>query len=87
MFDIQKLLNCIDAYRVAEGGLAENTASGRIFGDRKKITALRSGADITTSRYNGALRWLADHWPVDQTVPDDVREVFDALAVPEGDAA
>ena len=44
-------------------GLIETTISSRIFNDGKKIAALRSGSDLTTSRYNAALLWFDENWP------------------------
>lgn len=41
----------------------DKTLSFRVFGDSKKLTALREGSDITTGRFNGAVHWFSDHWP------------------------
>ena len=56
------LLAVIDAYVAAENVL-DKTVSYRVFGDSKKVTALRSGADITMSRNANALIWFSEHWP------------------------
>ena len=50
-----------------------STVSSRVFDDSKKLTAIRdAGADLTLTRYSGALRWFSENWPADLAWPDDV---------------
>jgi hypothetical protein len=62
MINIQHLLDVADAYRTATG-IEDKTVSNRVFADAKKLTALRSGSDITISRFNDALVWFSANWP------------------------
>lgn len=62
MIEIAHLLQVLDAYRAATG-VEESTVSHRVFGDTKKVAAMRAGADITTGRFNQALVWLSANWP------------------------
>jgi hypothetical protein len=71
MIEIAHLLAVIDAYRNATG-VEDTTVSYRVFDDSKKIAALRSGSDLTTSRFNAALAWFASHWPDGAQWPVDV---------------
>jgi hypothetical protein len=59
---IKSLLSVIDAYGMA-GGHPDTKTSWRVFGDSKKVAALRSGADIQVTRAEAALQWFADNWP------------------------
>lgn len=70
------LLSLVDEFSRASGGVADKTLSYRLFGDSKKVTALRVGGDITLSRYNDALRWLADNWPEGIGAPDSLSEML-----------
>lgn len=56
------LLIIIDAYASALN-LEDSSASWRIFGDNKRVPALRSGATITVRRMNETLRFLSANWP------------------------
>jgi hypothetical protein len=71
MINIQHLLDVADAYRNAEG-IEDKTVSNRVFTDAKKLTALRSGADITITRFNDALRWFSANWPKGAEWPGNV---------------
>jgi hypothetical protein len=71
MINIQHLLAVADAYREALG-IEDKTVSSRVFDDSKKLTALRSGSDLTVSRFNDALRWFSDNWPEGAMWPVDV---------------
>jgi hypothetical protein len=71
MFEIRHLLILIDAYK-ANTGLPDTTVSSRVFCDGKKITALRAGADLTTGRFNAAVKWFAENWPANARWPSDV---------------
>jgi len=62
MDQIANLLTVADAYRTADQ-IEEKTLSHRVFGDSKKLAALRLGADITVGRMSAAMVWFSDHWP------------------------
>lgn len=62
MLDLPSLITLADLYASATG-LREVTLSHRMFGDSKKLASLRAGADITVSRFNGAIAWLSTNWP------------------------
>lgn len=74
MLNISDLLIAIDAYRVVAGGIPETTASYRIFGDSKKLNALREGGDLTTARFNATICWLSEGWPADCEIPRFIQE-------------
>ena len=61
--DVKTLINIADLYKAAEGIEADSTVSHRVFGDTKKLSALRAGADITVGRFNAAMAWFASNWP------------------------
>lgn len=71
MTQISHLLSVADAY-IAATSIKEVTLSHRLFGDSKKLTALREGADITVSRFNAAMTWFSDGWPDGAEWPADV---------------
>lgn len=62
MFEISQLTALAERYAEITG-VEEKTVSSRVFADSKKLAALRSGADITTGRFNQALIWFSDNWP------------------------
>lgn len=62
MFQIVDLLTLADDYERA-AKVSDTTLSFRVFGDSKKLFALRAGADITTGRFNDAMVWFASNWP------------------------
>jgi len=62
MMQITHLLALADEYRRATG-IEDKTLSFRVFGDSKKLAALRGEADITTARFNAAVTWFASNWP------------------------
>lgn len=64
MIDIQTLIHRADAYKVASGIARDTTVSSRVFGDSKKLAAIRNGADITVTRFNDAMKWFDLNWPV-----------------------
>lgn len=72
MLQIAHLLELADEYRRV-AGVEDKTLSFRIFGDSKKLAALRSGADITTERFNSALVWFDANWPDKATWPEGVQ--------------
>ncbi len=63
MIEIDALISRADAYKVASGIVDDTTVSYRVFGDTKKLTALRGGADITVRRFNAAMCWFDQNWP------------------------
>lgn len=71
MLEISHLLSVADAYRKATG-LEDVTLSYKLFGDSKKLAALRTGAGITVERFNQALVWFSGHWPADAKWPAGV---------------
>jgi hypothetical protein len=62
------LLECADLYR-ALTGVEEVTLSYRIFGDTKKLRALRDTAGITLDRFNAGMTWFATNWPEGANIP------------------
>lgn len=71
MQQIAHLLSVADAYKSALD-IEDTTVSARVFNDSKKLSALRSGADITVGRFNSAMQWFSVNWPDDALWPDDV---------------
>lgn len=65
------ILTLADAYKAALG-LEDKTVSSRVFDDSKKLTAIRTGSDLTVSRFNAAIRWFDENWPVDAEWPKGV---------------
>lgn len=60
-----------DDYKRAHG-VEDVTVSARVFGDSKKIAALRGGADITVGRFNAAMSWFSRNWPADLNWPASI---------------
>lgn len=79
MTQIDHLLALADELKRVEP-VEDKTLSFRVFGDSKKLTSLRSGSDITVSRFNAALLWFSENWPAGAMWPSEV-------ARPEGAAA
>lgn len=71
MTEIAHLIGLADAF-IAASSIKEITLSHRVFGDSKKLTAIRQGADITVSRFNGAIEWFSTNWPADTEWPADI---------------
>jgi hypothetical protein len=71
MPEIAHLLSVADAFKTA-AGLEDVTLSHRLFGDSKKLAALRGGADITVGRFNQSMVWLSENWPAGAKWPADV---------------
>lgn len=69
MLSIDALLSLADQFRAVAGIEQEKTLSSRMFDDSKKLAALRAGGEITVGRYNGAMAWLAEHWPDTAEMP------------------
>lgn len=77
MSGIEQLLTVARTYgRLEEVPLS--TVSSRAFNDGKKLAALESGADITVSRLEQALRWFSEKWPEGAEWPADVPRPFEA---------
>ena len=71
MLNIKHLITVADEYgRISE--IEEKTVSSRVFNDGKKLSAIRSGSDITVGRYNAALAWFSEHWPEGKVWPHGV---------------
>ncbi|MBA3576218.1 MAG: hypothetical protein H0W39_01180 [Sphingomonas sp.] len=70
MIEIAHLLAVADAYKQATS-LEDVTVSHRLFGDSKKLAALRTGSDITLGRFNAALHWFSANWPAAAVWPDE----------------
>ncbi|TIP13193.1 hypothetical protein [Mesorhizobium sp.] len=79
MIEISHLLAVVDAYRLATG-VEDTTVSHRVFGDTKKIEAMRSGADITLGRFNAAVLWFSENWPADAVWPSDIQRPVKEVA-------
>jgi hypothetical protein len=71
MTEIAHLLSLADAF-IAATSIKEVTLSHRVFGDSKKLAAIRKGADITLGRFNAALEWFSLNWPADAEWPSEV---------------
>lgn len=75
MLNTAHLITLADAYRSATN-TEDKTVSSRVFQDSKKLGAIRTGADITVSRYNAALGWFSANWPEGAAWPIDVPRPF-----------
>jgi hypothetical protein len=73
MMETAHLVELADTYMKVTG-LKEVTLSHRVFGDSKKLAAIRGTADITVSRFNAALRWFDENWPETAAWPDHIRK-------------
>jgi hypothetical protein len=71
MTEIAHLLSLTDRF-LAATSIKEVTLSHRVFGDSKKLAAIRNGADITLGRFNSAIEWFSDNWPDDASWPEGV---------------
>lgn len=63
MQTIDDLLAVADAYKIAAAVERDRTVSHRVFGDSKKLSALRVGAGIDIRRFNSAMEWFNENWP------------------------
>jgi hypothetical protein len=91
MLQIAHLLTLADEYQ-RHDPVEDKTLSFRVFGDSKKLSSLRVGADLTTSRFNLALSWFDDNWPQMAVWPDEVPRPttpsqFDGLNVEPAEVA
>jgi len=71
MTEIAHLLTLADAF-IAATSIKEVTLSHRVFGDSKKLAAIRGGADITLGRFNAALEWFSANWPEGAEWPEGI---------------
>lgn len=71
MITIAHLLALADEYQRVDP-VEDKTLSFRVFGDSKKLSALRDEADITTGRFNAAIQWFSVNWPHGADWPIDV---------------
>jgi hypothetical protein len=71
MIDLRNILSLADAYATATD-VREVTLSHRLFGDSKKLAALRNGADMTVGRFNAALLWFSANWPATVAWPEGI---------------
>lgn len=67
---IEQLIIVADAYKTATGIDSDTTVSYRVFGDSKKLRALRSNSDITTRRLRSAFTWFSENWPAEASKPE-----------------
>lgn len=72
MLNIHYLLQLADAYKIAAQIENDSTVSHRVFGDTKKLSALRGGADITVGRFNAAVVWFRENWPEGKERPAEI---------------
>lgn len=70
--DIATLLRLCDLFRTLTGVAEEKTLSYRMLGDSKRLGQLRESGEITVGRFNGAMEWLAERWPVEAFFPDEL---------------
>lgn len=80
------LLETADLFRSLTG-VEEVTLSYRMFGDTKKLRALRGDAGITLDRFNAAMAWFATNWPDDADRPERLAAFLPAPTPEEKDAA
>ncbi len=71
------LLEITDLFRSLTG-VEEVTLSYRIFGDTKKLRALRGDAGITLDRFNAAMTWFATNWPEAACLPERLADFLPA---------
>lgn len=65
---IDQLLLVSDEYARAEN-VGDTTVSWRLFGDGKKLTAIRRGSDLQVRRFERAVQWFSDNWPEEAKWP------------------
>lgn len=72
MSALDHLLTVAAEYARAEG-IELKTVSWRVFGDGKKLEAIRdTGADIQVRRYERAVAWFSANWPKAAVWPVDI---------------
>ncbi len=82
MTSTNQLIALADAYKRAAGIERDQTVSYRVFGDSKKLAALRGGAGITLDRFNASIMWFRENWPKGQRIPRGV--LFEDHTSPDG---
>ncbi len=65
---IDQVLTLADAFERHES-IGDSTLSWRLFGDSKKLAAIRKGADLQSRRLEKALAWFAANWPAGRAWP------------------
>ena len=78
MLNTSTLITIADGYKAATGLSLDQTVSHRVFGDSKKLAALRAGAGITVDRFNSALLWFANNWPEGHEMPKSLKGIVAA---------
>lgn len=91
MSALHHLLTVAAEYARAEG-VELKTVSWRVFGDGKKLEAIRDrGADLQVRRFEGAMTWFSTHWPETAVWPEGVARPPALIAandaVPQAEAA
>jgi hypothetical protein len=86
MSNISLLLELCDAYAVRKV-LTLSRISTVVFNDGKVIARLKSGADITVGRLEGAIKWFDAHWPDDLPWPEGLARPSLLPANPNEEAA
>lgn len=72
MLEKAHLMALADEY-IRATGVSDTTLSSRMFNDGKKLPALREPkGDLSTKRFNVAMRWFADNWPENAAWPAHV---------------
>ena len=82
MLQIAHLIALADEYQRA-CPIEDKTLSFRIFGDSKKLTALRGTSDLLTGRYNAAIAWFSANWPEKAKWPAEVARPYVPAPSPE----
>lgn len=72
---VSNIIALADEYGRAEG-IESSTVSWRVFGDTKKLDALRKGADLQTRRYAKAVEWFSANWPASAVWPATLTRPF-----------
>lgn len=67
----QHILSLADEFLRVQG-IRETALSSRLFGESKKLALLRSGTDLTLSRYRLAVHWFDEHWPTEAQWPTSI---------------
>lgn len=66
-----------------DGGISLSGISTRIFGDGKTFGRIEAGGDLTTRKFERAMRWFSENWPEGAEWPSDIerpRPLPDAAA-------
>ncbi|WP_319499299.1 hypothetical protein [uncultured Cohaesibacter sp.] len=71
MMMTQQIVQLADRYS-KHVGIAVSTLSMRLFCDSQKIDNLRAGKDLLTKRFEAAVQFFDENWPVDVEWPSDI---------------